>query len=331
MNGVNDMLKQLFLKNRTEEIKQEVDGLSSGEREQVLAGIDQLLVLLNAASNKSTEGDSLFTERINVISTSLQKDQQLVQASTNRAQLIVQETEGIQQITVEVEGQVEHNRQLIVEGSEQMDQLYRQMEHVSGIFYEVSAAINGVQNETKEIMDFAKLIGAIADQTNLLALNASIEAARAGEHGKGFAVVASEVRKLAEQSKQALEQINAKVTEIVTHMDDVAGHVTQEQQTVEKTQHMSAATKQYFDRIELSEQQLAEQMKMIYGATGQTLEQVMLLQQLLEQIVASSNDSLHQIEDLYGFSENKSYNAQDMISFIIQIKQLVEALKNNRL
>lgn len=326
------MLKQLFLKKvATEEIQQEIETLSTSEREQVLTGIEQLLVLLNTASNKNTEGDSLFTERISVISASLQKDQQLVQASNDRVHAIVQETEEIQQITAEVEDKVEHNRELIATGSEQMNQLYTQMENVSGIFRDVSHSIYGVQQQTKEIMDFAKLIGAIADQTNLLALNASIEAARAGEHGKGFAVVASEVRKLAEQSKQALEQIQTKVTDIVTNMGEVASHVTREQQTVEKTQQMSADTKAYFDRIEQSEQQLAENMQVIYGATGQTLEQVMSLQQLLEEIVVSSNDSLHQIEDLYGFSESKSYNAQDMISFIIQIKHLVEALKNNRL
>lgn len=326
------MLKQLFSKKITvEAIEQEIETLSSSERQQVIEGAEQLLALLHAANSKNTEGDSLFMERISVISQSLQKDQQLVRASNERAHAIVQETEEIQQITVEVEGKVEQSRQLIVEGSEQMDKLYAQMEQVRRIFDHVSGAIYDVQQETKEIMGFAKLIGAIADQTNLLALNASIEAARAGEHGKGFAVVASEVRKLAEQSKQALDQINGKVTDIVAHMGEVASHVTTEQQTVEETQHMSAETRAYFSRIEQSEQQLAENMQVIYRATGQTLEQVVSLQQLLEEIVISSNASLHQIEDLYGFSESKSYNAQDMISFIIQIKHLLEALKNNRL
>ncbi|HEY0653732.1 MAG TPA: methyl-accepting chemotaxis protein [Chryseosolibacter sp.] len=84
---------------------------------------------------------------------------------------------------------------------------------------EGNSAVTQAVDSLKKIAEKIGIIGEIARQTNLLALNAAVEAARAGEHGKGFAVVAAEVRKLAERSQVAAEEINALSSSSVTIAD----------------------------------------------------------------------------------------------------------------
>jgi methyl-accepting chemotaxis protein len=71
----------------------------------------------------------------------------------------------------------------------------------------IGGASEKSMDSIRKIADRINIVNDIAFQTNLLALNAAVEAARAGEHGRGFAVVAAEVRKLAERSKIAADEI----------------------------------------------------------------------------------------------------------------------------
>ncbi|MBD8068601.1 methyl-accepting chemotaxis protein [Bacillus sp. PS06] len=118
----------------------------------------------------------------------------------------------------------EDMHQSAIIGEKNISRLIESNHTIKKEFEHMTITIGDVQEQSSSITNLVGLIKGMAEQTKLLALNATIEAARAGEAGKGFAVVANEVRKLADQSTKATEEI----TKSISIMNEVTLRATKE-------------------------------------------------------------------------------------------------------
>lgn len=197
--------------------------------------------------------------------------------------------------------------------SEQMGAIRRSVEESVGI-------IGNLYSLSAKVSEMNTAIGDIAGQTNLLSLNAAIEAARAGEQGRGFAVVAGQVRKLADQSKQTAENIQAVISQM-TGLIESAVNVMKDKVTaeVERGMEVTSETRRAFENIQESTRLIVAQIHDVSAVTEQ-------MSASAEEVSASVQEMSHISQGTMASFHSVSAAAQQQLASMQEISSSTAAL-----
>jgi len=208
----------------------------------------------------------------------------------------------------------EANR-IAIDGSGNINQTVRFVEKAFTDIENVSSQMQEVHEKTDQINSIVSIVKEIADQTNLLALNAAIEAARAGEQGRGFAVVAEEVKKLAENTKHSVREIEANIQlleEVIKNLglriQETAGQLSEGRTLVHSSLQSMDSMTDKFDEVNKAIMQISANAE--------------------EQNSATENFT-NEIERISSFAEKLMQEADKTGKAIFKVSEMCNGLKLN--
>jgi methyl-accepting chemotaxis protein len=190
---------------------------------------------------------------------------------------------------------------------------------------------NGVKLESKakDITNIVSIVSGISEQTNLLALNASIEAARAGEAGRGFSVVAEEVRKLAEQSNDAVHEINSNLAEFVEEIKVLVNKIEAQYDVLEGETSNLQKVRDISYEATTSIQSVSESTIKTIEELNKETDSIASIYDTLESLAAIAEENSASSEEVSASVANYTNEISKLIDNIHEFKKITHAFKSD--
>ncbi len=286
---------------------------------------------LSSILNKNTEQTQYASEEITrsiiAISESVSKQAENAATTGESTKQMADNAESIATYAKNTENIAQDMMNVIKESGEVFDNITRKIKKTGDVSVKLSGNVEELQNEADEINNIATVVTEISEKTNLLALNAAIEAARAGEHGKGFAVVAEEVRKLAEQSSNSSEKMRELIQNVTLGIKEITKEANLQAESIKDDIRFAEYSKASFIKIEDSTQSTYDAINEIYQLAKQTSLMSDEVNDLVNNIILSTEEEVSFTEEVSAASEEQSASMEEIAGLTTKINKTADNIE----
>ncbi len=284
------------------------------------AAVDRLTAMMRETLS---EFSSAIHEVAEMASQLAKASDQASHDSATQADMAAAMSATLEQVTTSI-SQVSDNAQALTvaaqasdhaaqDGGNIMEQTVGKIREIGGRIQETASAVTTLGSASAEISSIVQVIRDVADQTNLLALNAAIEAARAGEQGRGFAVVADEVRKLAERTAVATQDITSKIATIQSGSQNAG-------QQIEQTVSLVQIGMTEADHAVNAVRHIRDDVSRVDG-------EVMAISEALREQSQASNDIANRVEKVAQLGNDSRVHAAETAQLAGHLNQIASQLR----
>lgn len=278
--------------------------------EQMAAASQQL----NSSSMESANAATSVAQSVADAASVVVQQQTAVTNGTDSVASISQSVKSVSQETEEISLEADQAAKKAEAGNLVVEKSVNQIHSVEEKVRTTARLVDELGARSQEIGAIVDTISDLAGQTNLLALNAAIEAARAGEQGRGFAVVAEEVRKLAEQSATAAQQIADLIGRIQDDTSKAVASMDSDRQAVVQGAESVEGLRQVFEEINGLVIDVAGKIESMSDSIQHVADQSSEITNHMEQIDTGAAKVADNMQSISAATEEQSASAQEIAS-----------------
>ncbi|MCB9249569.1 MAG: MCP four helix bundle domain-containing protein [Ignavibacteriales bacterium] len=300
------------------DFRTKMDGNYKGEYEKIKNDVNKVIISLNEIIGRvkiSTEelassANQIQSSTVEMAAGASEQNSQtheVVSSIEEMTRTITESTRNATEasLTAEKAGNRARN------GGKVVEETIEGINRIADVVIKSAVTIEELGRSSDQIGAIIKTINEIADQTNLLALNAAIEAARAGEHGRGFAVVADEVRKLAERTTGATNEITQMIKRIQHDTSGAVASIEKGKDEVERGKSLAGDAGNSLQEIITNTDEVTSLINQLAAASEEqnaTSQQISQNVEMIQHVAQQNSDGTDQIsfaaENLNKLTEN---------------------------